>query len=62
MDSSTSNDDKKWVEPRISSKNVASGSILGVWLAEDEDVDWQITYSPEFEPVVTGYTIKKKNE
>ena len=50
---------KKWV-PAPQEFYADGNHVLGVWLAEDEEVHWQWTHTPDGQSLVTGYTITKK--
>lgn len=50
---------KTWV-PSPQEFYADDNRVLGVWLAEDEEVHWQWTHNPDGQSLVTGYTITKK--
>ena len=59
---------KKWkeVEGKMwipsPSSYTDSNCVLGVWVSENEEVDWQWTHTQGGQSLVTGYTIKKKTD
>ena len=59
MDGNHTTDGKVFVCPYQSS-SYTTGTIQGVWLAPDEEVEWMWTYGLDNLAYVSGYTIKKK--
>ncbi len=52
---------RRYEQPPIYNPASTSG-MMGVWLHEDEEVDWSISYNPDGTQHCFGYTIKKKGE
>jgi hypothetical protein len=55
------NEGKTWV-PGPQEFYLEGNCVLGVWLADDEEVHWQLNHTPDGRSLVTGYTITKKSE
>lgn len=56
---STSSSGQRW-SPAPITDPLTTGSVLGVWLSPDEEVDWHVCFGPDGTQLVNGYTIKKK--
>lgn len=50
---------KTWV-PAPQEFYADGNRVLGVWLAQDEEVHWQWTHTPDGQSRVTGYSIITK--
>ena len=50
---------KTWV-PAPQEFYADGNRVLGVWLAEGEEVHWQWTHNTDGQSMVTGYTITKQ--
>ena len=48
---------KRWVPAPGDNNNTANGRVFGVWLKENELVQWIWSYLPDGSRVVTGYEI-----
>ena len=53
---------QRYVQPTIWNPTRTSSGVMGVWLSEDEDVDFHITTNPDGTQNCHGYTIKKKGQ
>lgn len=51
---------RRYEQPAIFNPTPSTG-IMGVWLNEDEEVDWTIITNPDGSQHCCGYTIRKKN-
>ena len=52
-------DGRRWVPVPIDCDILSTGSIPGVLLMPDEEVEWSIVYTSDLKKLVTGYKIKK---
>ena len=59
---STNTAGQKYVQPCIVNPTRTSAGMMGVWLSDDEDVDWHITTNPDGTQHCHGYTIRKKGQ
>lgn len=50
---------KRYAQPYIFNPTPSSG-VMGVWLNDDEEVDWTIMTNPDGTQHCCGYTIRKK--
>lgn len=55
-------DGRRWTPAPIPTDflGMTSGAITGVYLAADEEVEWQTMHASDGSVKVTGYTIKKR--
>lgn len=51
---------RKFVLAPFQSAPVSTGSIQGVWLVDDEEVEWVWTYGLDGKSWVSGYAVRKK--
>jgi hypothetical protein len=51
------NTKKRWTPAPGDNNNIANGQVFGVWLKENELVQWIWSYLPDGSRVVTGYEI-----
>jgi len=51
---------RQWHPAPWQSAPMNTGSITGLWMAPDEDVDWFWTHTADGKSYVSGYTLKKK--
>jgi hypothetical protein len=51
------NTKKRWTPAPGDNNNIATGQVFGVWLKENELVQWIWSYLPDGSRVVTGYEI-----
>lgn len=57
-------DGRRWTAAPLPTTpfGLTTGTITGVYLAPDEEVEWHTAIAPDGSTQVTGYTINKKRQ